>query len=604
VGDVVVRSLEDRTGSVLTLLRQRSEDLTRALARSTDSFTTTIEEGAGRSVARLVETSEVLSSELAAALGNLAQTNELLQRLVAGAGQNLSSLDRALSERMRALQETLAAITAETGSASARVAEQVEALKTVSTGTMRDAATLIYKLDEQGRLLASTTDQQTRALTDAAGLLEDVEKRVGHMLDERRSVIEGAVSAIGHRSEDLQSITQSFVSLVDEALEKAEMRTRNVGSVLADCAQSTAAALYEQFDQLKTATAQERELTAAALRAAYEQTTREMSAALAHATDGFREAASQMRHVSGDIRQELESTRTELQKSIIDLPRETRDQAGAMRRVVAEQIKALNELSDIVARSGRSLDVVQPEPDVSRRMNRAQMETTAPSPLPQAAYPAAAPVYQAQEPIPAPMPPAPAARGPAAAARPARSPTPPAPRGPAQATPARDAAPAREPQRLPRGGGWLSELLARASRDDDASGGADSKAPAKADIPAPKPPMAPAMESLGSLSVDIARMVDQEAIVELWERYYAGERNVFSRRLYTLQGQERFDEFRRRFRRDPDFRIMVESYVSKFEELLEEVTPGERSAALTKAVLVSDEGKVYTMLAHASGRFD
>ena len=39
------------------------------------------------------------------------------------------------------------------------------------------------------------------------------------------------------------------------------------------------------------------------------------------------------------------------------------------------------------------------------------------------------------------------------------------------------------------------------------------------------------------ISGDIARMIDHDAAVELWDRYKRGERNVFSRRLYTLQGE-------------------------------------------------------------------
>ena len=52
------------------------------------------------------------------------------------------------------------------------------------------------------------------------------------------------------------------------------------------------------------------------------------------------------------------------------------------------------------------------------------------------------------------------------------------------------------------------------------------------------------IESLDALSVDIARMIDHDAAAELWDRYNRGERNVFTRRLYTLQGQQAFDAWR------------------------------------------------------------
>ena len=113
-----------------------------------------------------------------------------------------------------------------------------------------------------------------------------------------------------------------------------------------------------------------------------------------------------------------------------------------------------------------------------------------------------------------------------------------------------------------------------------------------------------AMESLDSLSVDIARMIDHDAAAELWERYKRGERNVFTRRLYTLQGQKTFEEIRKRYRSDREFKSTIDRYIGEFERLLNEVSQDERGQATARSYLTSDTGKVYTMLAHAAGRFE
>jgi len=112
------------------------------------------------------------------------------------------------------------------------------------------------------------------------------------------------------------------------------------------------------------------------------------------------------------------------------------------------------------------------------------------------------------------------------------------------------------------------------------------------------------MESLDSISVDIARMIDHDAAAELWERYKRGERNVFTRRLYTLQGQKTFEEIRKRYRGDREFKTTVDRYIGEFERLLNEVSQDERGQATARSYLTSDTGKVYTMLAHAAGRFE
>jgi hypothetical protein len=112
------------------------------------------------------------------------------------------------------------------------------------------------------------------------------------------------------------------------------------------------------------------------------------------------------------------------------------------------------------------------------------------------------------------------------------------------------------------------------------------------------------LDALDSLAVDVARMIDHDAAAELWERYKRGERGLFSRRLYTAQGQKAFDEIRRKYRADPEFRQTVEQYIHEFERLLDEVTRGDRGPAVARNYLTSDTGKVYTLLAHAAGRFD
>jgi hypothetical protein len=149
------------------------------------------------------------------------------------------------------------------------------------------------------------------------------------------------------------------------------------------------------------------------------------------------------------------------------------------------------------------------------------------------------------------------------------------------------------------GGGWVRDLLRGASREEPE--------PVVAAAPPPKPaapPRAPvqAADSLSSLSVDIARAIDHEASIELWNRYRRGERDVFTRRLYTLKGQQTFDEIRRKYQNDAEFRQAVDRYCEDFEKLLKDIARSDRDNLMTQTYLTSDTGKVYTMLAHASGR--
>jgi hypothetical protein len=177
----------------------------------------------------------------------------------------------------------------------------------------------------------------------------------------------------------------------------------------------------------------------------------------------------------------------------------------------------------------------------------------------------------------------------------------------AQAQPRPRAQPTRSPQiarveeRPPANndrshGGWLTDLLARASREEH-------------EDPAPRQQETPqgpnrAIDSIDALSLDIARLLDHDAVVEVWDRYRRGEPHVFGRRLYTAQGQQAFDQIRGRYRSDTAFHDTVDRYIQEFERLLTEVTRDDPESPLAKSYLTSETGKVYTMLAHAAERFE
>jgi hypothetical protein len=247
----------------------------------------------------------------------------------------------------------------------------------------------------------------------------------------------------------------------------------------------------------------------------------------------------------------------------MELPEETKQSTTAMRRAVSEQINALKELADIVAKSGRAFDASQRKP---------------------ARGPAPAAPAQVLAPPPPLSPPSPFTDAPL--------------RGSLDATAVRERAPQPAAQPAPQPvptGGWVKDLLRGAEREE-----ARPEPAAQPAIPERSP--LHVVESLNSLSVDIARAIDHEASIELWNRYRAGERNVFTRRLYTLKGQQTFEEIRRKYASDSEFRTAVDRYCRDFEKLLQDVGRNDRDNIMTQTYLTSDTGKVYTMLAHASGR--
>jgi hypothetical protein len=444
--------------------------------------------------------------------------------------------------------------------------------------------------------LANQFDAQGRDLTRVVELIDRSNQRTEDAIGERRVTLDSLISTLDIRTEDIDQRLKRFSGLLDESLEAASTRARDVARVVSESTVEAsraineqyervressddvvrmvsessaegARAVSEQYEQMRENVQDERRRTAEAMRAIYDQVTGDTHALFRDANERFAETLQGMKQMASEMQRELEATRSELRRGIFELPKETAESAAQMRRVIVDQIEALAELNRIVARHGRSLDSVEPR--------RPPREDTSP---------AASGGRSEHPPRPAPRSDvgsfAPAAR---------RVETP--------------------PPNLAQSGavrtGWLTDLLNRASREEgepepdlpretarESLRGTEERTPRHS------------IESLDSLSVDIARMIDHDAAADLWDRYKRGERNVFTRRLYTLQGQQAFDEIRKKYRSDREFKQTVDRYIGEFEHLLDEVARDDRGQVVARTYLTSETGKVYTMLAHAAGRFD
>ena len=361
------------------------------------------------------------------------------------------------------------------------------------------------------------------------------------------------------RTEGFESAVQAFTQMVEDSFSAAEKRSRDIGMFLATETRNVAGLIGRQYEDVRNASEAERERSLASVRETYEATVSEMNRSFEHATERFRDGAMQMRSVTAEIKRELDATREEIRKGALELPKETSEQTAAVRRVLAEQVRALNDLTKIVDRTGRSLGAPESAPTLVQKPASMPAPTPAEQPRAIAKPQLARPAIRASE----------LARAPAPAPAPARQPERLAPSAPL----------ARSDE---RGAGWLSELLARASQDEGARGD----------------------DPVSDLGRNIGRYLDHDSAVSVWDRYYRGDQNVFQRDMYSTQGQLAFEEARRRYRSERPFQDAVDKFAEDFERQLQKVGAEDRDGSLIRSHLTSESGKTYTLLSHAAGRFD
>ena len=90
----------------------------------------------------------------------------------------------------------------------------------------------------------------------------------------------------------------------------------------------------------------------------YQQGTQEADAMFKQSAEKFATMVASMKQMAAEMHNELEATRNELRRGVLEMPQEAAESTAQMRKVIVDQIEALAELNRIVAHHGRGLDVV------------------------------------------------------------------------------------------------------------------------------------------------------------------------------------------------------------------------------------------------------
>src|SRR5262249_5694601 len=411
--------INDASTSASTALNRTLEDIHKNAKASVDQSRQT----AAAAVSEVMETHALLRRDTTEVFERLRDANVLLQEVLSGATENLGKIEGSLSARVREFVATVTDVNDRGSQTSAKMEEHIRAFHGTTTAVLRDIATAAAQFDQHGRALAAAAEaiNVSNSRTDAA-------------LTERRTALEHLIGELDGKSEDLDQRLVRFAKLLTDSLEDAESRTREVARIIAESSTSGAHAIAAQYDMVRATAEDERKRTADTLNSIYEQAAGDIHALFAQAAERFSGIVRDMKEMAGQVQQELDMTRAEMRRGILELPQEAAESTAQMRRVIVEQIDALAELNRIVARHGRGIDAAEP----ARRAR--------------------------EEPVPAAVGAAGVAR-PAQRVEPAGARPPPPGFGPPQrpeAPPRNDAPPPGNDRR----GGWLTDVLARASREE------------------------------------------------------------------------------------------------------------------------------------------
>ena len=409
---------EAATNTVTRTMNELNDTAQKAITQSKETATSTVKE--------MLETHTMLRADTTALFERLREANIMLQEVLSGAHENMGALENTLMLRVSEFVTAMNEVTASTGDATGRVETNIANFRDITTQVITDLGQLARQFDIHGRDLAKAVE-----------VIDHSNQRTEDSVNERRVQLDSLVATLDIRTEDLEKRLNRFSGLLDELLEAASTRAREVARLVSEASAEGTRAISEQYERVRENAEDERQRSAAAMRAIYEQTAGDTHELFQNANERFAEAVQGMKQMAAEMQRELEATRGELRRGVFELPQETAESASQMRRVIVDQIEALAELNRIVARHGRNLDAVEPvrrtreEPALAVVGGRNDLTPRATK------CPHRGPCSGVNPPV--------SRRPPAAATEvPSLTPTPTAP-----------------------GRGWLTDLLNRASRDEN-----------------------------------------------------------------------------------------------------------------------------------------
>jgi len=391
-------------------------------------------------------------------------------------------------------------------------------------------------------------EDQGQVMMNAASALESANYKIDETLQTRHADLSRTLDRLSGKADEFAHFVEGYSNSIEGSLSEAEIRARN------------------ELERLRDQTTTESERTLEDLRHRLSSVSSTMTSELGSITDRFTSTSEDMRREAAQAASKIAAEQERLREQLERLPVAAQESSEGMRRALQDQINALDQLSMLTSRAAVQRDVISPEP--------AEKSATPPPP--------------------------PRRTSGKDTARSLTS---------LSSTIAQELGNRQRQQRpaAGRGGtsdtreGWsLGDLLARASLDDDApappGGGAPRQDPAGS---------GPARQAPAAFNLDleaIARALDPATASAVWTRLRAGQRGVMVRSIYSDGGRHVFDEVNQRCRTDVDLSRAISRYLADFERAVAESDLRDPSGRLTQGQLVSDAGRVYLFLAHASGR--
>ncbi|MEO1281925.1 MAG: hypothetical protein AAFV69_09340 [Pseudomonadota bacterium] len=643
--------LEDYTMALATALGARSNDMQAAfdsnmqtldssMAQRTDNLQTVFEAYAQALDTTIAQRADNLNSKLVERTQALDDAfSNRLQLFDESIYRSTSAIDSAVGERAQALSSALESharefketITLQAADLDESMAMGINAVRRSSENITRHSIKAIEGIAGQSDLLKNVSenlltqinsvtnrfDSQGQTIMKAASALESANFKIDQTLQNRHAELAQTLDRMSGKAEEFGKFLEGYSSTIEGTLSEAETRARAVADELKSGTEVQQRVVLEDLERFRSETDNKSQQTLDQVRQQFSQVSDEVSTRLGSLSSQIDETSADVRRKAEAAAQSVSQDQERLRAHMDDLPQTAQKSTEAMRRALQDQLRALEDLSQFTNREAGSRDIQAPVGGGSNGAPNTGAATAAPSgPHSGVGGAVAPPANQVSERSLSTLSKNLAREISERADPPARDalqPTAPqggggthgssaasqgSPQG--QSQPASGHQPVSTPVSGPNPGasaaggrpeGWsVGDLLKRASDGSDSA-----------------PDTSNGATTSGPFGVDLrilAQGLAPDRAMDIWNRLRSGQRGFMSPGLYTAEGHKAFVEISQRHATDANLQQRITKYLSDFEGSLRHAEQSDASGAAVSQQLVSEGGRVYLILAHASGRLN
>ncbi|MEO1711431.1 MAG: hypothetical protein AAFR70_14305, partial [Pseudomonadota bacterium] len=527
-------------------------------------------------------------------------------------------LDATLMDGIGAVRKTSENISRQSIRAIEGLASQADMLKSVSENLLGQINSVTNRFENQGQ-----------AILKSANALEGANFRIDKALGQRTDDLNRTLDRLSEKADEIGEAAAGYSQQIEGSVTDAEQRTRLLTQEMSREAEARSRDTIDHLSRLKSEALQEKDRALDDLKREFETVTREVTDRLGVLTTQFSQTSGEVRARARQAAETIQADQDRLRTEIERLPNLSRESSDVMRRAMQDQLKALDQLSQFARSNGSTRDVRAPRDTSSVVTTQRPVERPSPTPSQVAAASPLVPTNtgsqiggsQASVSTPSSTDDRSRALNSLTTSLTRELSQRQAPRAngadvPTQATTAASAT--NGPQQHPnttmagneqaRSQGAISVVSQTPATATPAQGLPSGRASASwsvGDLLARASLDEPDPSDAGSTALDvqaISKAMDRTLAAAIWSRFRTGQRGFMVPSIYPQVTRELFHETEKRYRGETAFRANVDQFLTEFGQLLRQADEADPSGRTAHEQIISETGRVYLFLGHASGR--